>query len=135
MDTASNANPRVNNRESVSARKLRDYSRGHQDRTNLLLHVLTVPLFWAGNIALVAGAATRSPAAALIGLAMTLSALVAQGRGHRREHVPPRPFHGPIDFVARFMTEQWLTFPRYVATGAFARAWREAGGSAGARTV
>jgi hypothetical protein len=60
-----------------------------------------------------------------------LVALLAQGRGHRNEEVKPQPFRGPFDFVVRFLAEQWLTFPRYVVTGGFARAWRSARASAG----
>ena len=31
------------------------------------------------------------------------------------------------DWAARLFVEQWVTFPRYVLSGGFARAWREAG--------
>ena len=90
-----------------------------------MLHALTVPLFRAGNVALVAGAFSLSSRTAGIGIAAMLAPLIAQGRGHRNEEVKPQPFRGPLDFVLRFVAEQWLTFPRYVATGGFAQAWRE----------
>jgi hypothetical protein len=105
------------------------YADGHHDRRNLALHAVTNPLFIAGSIALVS-----SPLAggrvAVIGLVAMLAALVAQGRGHKLEQAAPVPFRGPADFVARFFAEQWITFPRFVLSGAFARAWRAAGGTA-----
>jgi hypothetical protein len=59
------------------------------------------------------------------GLAAMFTAVAAQGAGHRRE-TPPAPFRGPTDFVARFFAEQWVTFPRYVLSGEFGKAWRRA---------
>jgi len=51
-------------------------------------------------------------------------AMAMQGAGHRRETVPPAPFQGPRDVLTRIFAEQWITFPRFVSSGAFARAWR-----------
>ena len=48
-----------------------------------------------------------------------LVALVLQGRGHRREAKAPTPFDGAADFVSRFVVEQWVTFPRFVRSGAW----------------
>ena len=50
--------------------------------------------------------------------------MMAQGRTHRLERTAPSPFRGPGDVVARIFAEQWFTFPRFVASGGFARAWR-----------
>ncbi len=100
------------------------YAGGHRDRANLALHALTVPLFQAGTLALLAAPALG--AAALSGLAAMAIAVAAQGRGHRAEANAPLPFRGPLDVVARLFVEQWITFPRFVATGGFARAGREA---------
>jgi hypothetical protein len=56
--------------------------------------------------------------------------LILQGRGHRLEASRPLPFRGPGDVVARLFVEQWITFPRFVAGGGFAAAWRAAGAPA-----
>ena len=48
----------------------------------------------------------------------------AHGIGHKREADPPDPFRSPLDIVARLVVEQLVTFPRFVLTGEFARAWR-----------
>ena len=131
MNTIADANSPTNRQATVTARQWRNYSPGHRDRTNLLLHAVTVPVFCAGNIALVAGTLALSPKAAAIGIAAMLVALIGQGRGHRNEAVPPQRFRSPIDFVVRFLSEQWITFPRYVATGGFARAWQDAKAASG----
>jgi hypothetical protein len=61
---------------------------------------------------------------ALGGLVLLPLAMAAQGRGHRLEKVPPAPFAGPLDVVARIFAEQLITFPRFVLSGGFTRAWR-----------
>jgi hypothetical protein len=99
------------------------YPDGHTDRANLVLHALMVPLFLAGTLALLASPVLGARLAAC-GAASMVVAVAAQGRGHKREKVAPVPFRGPLDVVARLFLEQWVTFPRFVLTGAFARAWR-----------
>ena len=102
--------------------QLAHYPRGHTRRRNLVIHVVTAPLFCAGTVSL-AIAPITTPWLALGGLLMVV-ALVAQGRGHGLEPQRPIPFRGPGDFVARFFAEQWVTFPRFVLCGGLARAWR-----------
>jgi len=102
------------------------YREGHRDRRNLALHALTAPLFIAGTCALVLSP-LAGVGAAVAGAAAMLGALVAQGRGHAGEAARPVAFRGPGDFVARFFAEQWVTFPRFVLSGGFAAAWRQAG--------
>jgi hypothetical protein len=99
------------------------YPEGHADRRNLLVHVLTVPFFLAGTVALLVSP-VLGPVWAACGLAGMVVAIGSQGRGHKRERVAPAPFRGPLDVVARLFVEQWVTFPRFVLSGAFARAWR-----------
>jgi hypothetical protein len=100
------------------------YPEGHQDRRNLLLHIFSVPIFMLGCLALVG--ALVQPWLAVGGAVAMLTALVLEGRGHRLETVRPLPFESAFDFVSRFFVEQWITFPRYVASGGFALAWRNA---------
>ena len=101
------------------------YPEGHRDRRNLVLHAMTNPLFLAGTVAVI-----TSPLAggrlALCGFLAMLGAMVVQGRGHKLERSAPVPFRGPADVLARFFVEQWVTFPRFVVSGEYARAWRVA---------
>jgi hypothetical protein len=103
-----------------------DYAAKHRSHANLLLHIVAVPLFQVGGVLLVYAALTAAAGlAAIAGIGMGL-ALVLQGRGHRTEHEPPAPFAGPVDFVARFVVEQWVTFPRFVVSGGWYRNLRRA---------
>jgi hypothetical protein len=98
------------------------YSRSHAARANLLMHIVAVPLFLAGNVGLVLALANASSPALLASLAAVVVSLVLQGRGHRVERVPPEPFTGPANAVYRLVAEQWITFPRFVLSGGWLRA-------------
>jgi hypothetical protein len=100
------------------------YAAGHRDRVSLLLHIVTAPLFWMGTAMILWAIVGGSAGAAVSGLALWLAALLAQGRGHAREREPPVPFDGPLDFASRFFVEQFVTFPRFVGSGGWLRAWR-----------
>jgi len=98
------------------------YAQYHRSRANLLLHIVLVPLFLAGNLALIVGAIRLSWMEALSGLALMGFSMGLQGRGHRGEAVPPVPFSDTRNAFARIFLEQWITFPRFVLTGG----WRDA---------
>ncbi len=53
---------------------------------------------------------------ACIGLSLAL-----QGIGHRRESMPPEPFSGPLDFLARILVDQFYRFPRLLLSGRWLR--------------
>jgi len=115
----------VDRRPNLVAWQWGNYPRGHRARANLLMHALTAPLFWAGTL-LVLAAPVVSGWSALLGLAVMVGAFGAQLGTHRLEGGQPVPFAGPGDLLARMFCEQWVNFPRYVLSGAFTRAWREA---------
>jgi phage terminase small subunit len=99
----------------------RDYSDKHRSRTNLLLHIVAVPLFQIGCVVFVGALIARSGMGAGGGMLGMAAALMIQGRGHRREREAPVPFDGAADFVSRFVAEQWVTFPRFVLSGGWRR--------------
>jgi hypothetical protein len=101
------------------------YPDGHRNRRNLMIHILTVPMFWTGTLAIVLAPLTTwwNIFAGVVFMAL---AMAAQGRGHKLEATPPVPFLGPADVLGRIFVEQWITFPRYVLSGGWARAWRSA---------
>ncbi len=101
------------------------YPRYHRTRVDLLLHIVVVPLFLVGNIAIVAAAFQRSWVLALGGAVVTVASIAIQGRGHRHEPTPPEPFTGAGNAVARIFCEQWVTFPRFVFSGGWLRALRQ----------
>jgi Protein of unknown function (DUF962) len=98
-----------------------DYAAKHQNRLNLLLHIVTVPLFQVGTLSLACALVTLSGAAAVVGVVCMVGPLAAQGRGHKLEPETPVPFDGPSDFLSRFFAEQWVTFPRFVLSGGWYR--------------
>ncbi len=102
------------------------YPRYHRSRVNLVLHIIVVPVFLLGNLGLLLAVVQRSWFAAGFAVAAMVASVGLQGVGHRRERVPPEPFTGPRDAVARLLCEQWITFPRFVATGGWLQAWRRA---------
>ena len=102
------------------------YPRYHQSRANLVVHVLVVPLFLAANILLVVALARAWWLAVLLSLAAMAVSIALQGRGHGQEAVPPEPFTGPLNAVARIFLEQWITFPLFVFSGGWWKAMRNA---------
>jgi hypothetical protein len=98
------------------------YPAAHRDRRNLAVHLITAPLFVAGTCVLLASP-VLGWVGAPVGAAAMLVTVVAQGRGHKLEQAAPAPFRGPADVAARLFVEQWITFPRFVFSGRFVRAW------------
>ncbi|MGH9845616.1 MAG: carboxymuconolactone decarboxylase family protein [Blastocatellia bacterium] len=93
------------------------YSAAHQNRTNLLLHLVAVPLFMSATLlAVYALVGLSLPALAAAAICFLVS-LILQGRGHKLEAKVPEPFKGGLDFIVRLFAEQWITFPRFVLTG------------------
>jgi hypothetical protein len=95
----------------------RGYATYHQNRTNLLLHIIAVPVFMLASALVVVAALRLSLALLATGLVGLVLSVAIQGRGHRIEIVPPEPFVGAANFVGRLFAEQWVTFPRFVWSG------------------
>ena len=105
------------------------YARYHRSRENLLIHIVAVPLFLSGTVGVVVALFQRSSVVAVISAVVMVIAIALQGRGHKLEAVPPEPFTGPANAVSRIFLEQWVTFPRFVLSGGWVRALREASGT------
>lgn len=101
------------------------YSRYHQSRFNLLLHIVLVPLFLVSNVALLVAFFQRSWLVGIVALVLMVFSIALQGRGHRKEPVPPEPFTGPSNAVSRIFLEQWVTFPHFILSGGWLRALRQ----------
>lgn len=84
---------------------------------NLLVHVVVVPLFVIGIIGgivmLVIGQIVWFGA----GIALVVYSLAMQKWGHAQESIAPEPFDGPVDFLTRILSEQFVTFPSFVLSG------------------
>ena len=95
------------------------YNTTHQNRTNLSLHLIAVPLFMVGTLEALHGLVTLSPLSLIVATLGLMVSLFIQGRGHKREPVQPEPFTSAWDFMSRIVAEQWITFPRFVVTGSW----------------
>jgi hypothetical protein len=91
----------------------------------LLIHVVAVPLFLVGTLTLAGAIAEASPLLLGMAVGLVLVAVALQGRGHRLEPIPPQPFSGFGNFLARLFLEQWVTFPRFVLSGGWLAALRK----------
>jgi hypothetical protein len=94
-----------------------NYGKYHASRSNLLLHIVTVPIFIFGNTSLLAALLNGSFYGSFLSVLLMMLSMAAQGVGHGREQQPAVPFDGPMDTVSRIFLEQWITFPRYVLSG------------------
>ena len=104
-----------------------EYSRVHADRTNLLIHLVAVPLFAGSLVSLILYLVRGDWISAVIVIGLALVAMGLQGRGHRFEAEPPRPFPGPANFIRRWFTEQFFLFPLFVLSGRWWQQYRAAG--------
>lgn len=100
------------------------YPANHRQRTNLLIHIVAIPLFLVGNIGVIAALVRLSIPGTAVSLALMIVAIVLQGRGHALEAAPPTPFTGVANVLGRIFLEQWISFPRYVLSGRWHRALR-----------
>lgn len=96
-----------------------NYASSHADCVNLLIHLVSVPLFWAGLGLLCLPLAGFSLWYGPLAVGVIALVLLAQSIGHRRESAAPLPFSDPLDAVSRLLIEQLITFPRYLASRGF----------------
>jgi hypothetical protein len=101
------------------------YARYHRSRFNLLLHIVAVPVFLAGNVALLVSLVQRWWLLEIGAVVAVVLSVALQGRGHRREPMPAEPFTSAANAVSRIFLEQWVTFPRFVFSGGWCRALRQ----------
>lgn len=104
------------------------YPRYHRSRFNLLVHIVVVPMFLVGNIALLVALIQRSWVIGIVAVVAMVLSVALQSRGHRQEPAPPEPFTSPLNAVSRIFLEQWVTFPRFVFSGDWFRALRQQSG-------
>ena len=100
------------------------YPTYHKDRINLVIHVVSGPLFLAGLAGVISGAVMMNALCAGASFATMIVAFGAQAVGHKREKEAPIPFAGPGDAVARIFLEQIVNLPRFILSGGWLAALR-----------
>lgn len=103
-----------------------DYPSRHRNRTNLIVHVFTVPFFIAAFFSLIVALVHMAWVPVIVCIAIMAAVIAVQGRTHRLETMTPAPFRGPGDVLLRLFAEQLVTFPRFVWSGELARALHDA---------
>lgn len=103
----------------------RGYADNHRHPTNLVLHLIAVPLFILAALLILNGLFSLSFSALAIGVIGLIAALGIQRHGHSLEALQPEPFSDRADAIQRLLVEQLITFPRFVLSGGWWRAWKE----------
>jgi len=110
---------------NLPAWQWRAYPNNHQHPTNLVLHLIAVPLFIVASLLMVSGVFGLSFGNFAIGVIGVVAALALQSHGHKLETAAPEPFSDRKDAISRLLVEQFVTFPRFILSGGWWRAWRE----------
>jgi Protein of unknown function (DUF962) len=97
------------------------YSKGHQNKTNLVVHLFAVPLFIAAMLGMAISILRFSLLIGAVSLAGAMLSLALQKKGHSFEENQPPTFSGFRDFVFRLLVEQLIAFPRFLLTGEWRR--------------
>ena len=87
----------------------------HRNATNLLIHLIAVPLFVLGHVLLVA--CFIRPWLLMGAIASIALSLAAQKYGHSLEHRRVHAFAGAGDFIRRLYAEQFCNFWRFLFSG------------------
>ncbi len=103
------------------------YPKNHAHKLNLILHILTAPIFIAATLSVIAHLILMQWTIAGISFGAMVGVVIIQGIGHGREAVKPDPFQSPFDFFARFFTENFFTFWRFVFSGQWAQQLKKQG--------
>jgi hypothetical protein len=102
-----------------------DYGRFHRNPTNLVIHIVAVPIFAACMLAAIGSLVMGH---FLLGMLLFLGvglSLALQGYGHKLETIPPESFDGPGNFMRRILAEQFFGFWVFLFSGGWARAFRQ----------
>jgi hypothetical protein len=91
----------------------------------LLLHIVLVPLFVAGNAGLIFGMVEGSWSWIIVSALTMFASIGFQGLGHLTEGMRPAPFRDVGEALSRIVLEQWITFPRFVMSGGWLQALQE----------
>lgn len=98
------------------------YEECHHDQTNLALHMLALPLFIVACLVLVSALLNLDLLTLILGGLGLSAALALLAQGHRFE-AGADPRH-PENSLPHLLLEQFLTFPWFVLSGAWRRAWK-----------
>jgi hypothetical protein len=103
----------------------KDYHTFHQSKTNLIIHLVTTPIFIAALFATLYFLVQLKLLLAGLSFLVLVIAFGAQGYGHSLEKNPSIPFASPKQAFQRIFLEQLVTFPRFFFTGGVDKAMKK----------
>lgn len=92
----------------------------HRNATNLVIHIIAVPMFVMGHLLLLASFVSAWWLA-VGGLLCIVVSVALQGYGHSLEQQRVHPFTGARDFLRRLYAEQFCNFWRFLLSGQWYR--------------
>ena len=84
-----------------------------------------VPVFDVSFVGLIISLIALQWSLAAVCAGLIVLSMVSQKAGHSLEQTPPKPFLGFGDFLRRWFTEQYWTFPRFVVSAEFRLPWSQ----------
>jgi hypothetical protein len=99
------------------------YDQFHASKVNLLLHIVFVPVFLWGTIGLLSAVLRFHFFGIIAALILMATAFLLQGLGHQTEAIKSIPFASPSNALKRILIEQWITFPKFVISGGWWKAF------------
>lgn len=105
---------------------LTDYRRVHSTKSNLLIHLVTVPLFVMSAVLWVLALLVGAIPAVMVWTVTAIIAVMLQRHGHRREPESQPEVTGALAIAGQWFAEQFVIFPWFVVSGGWLKQWREA---------
>jgi len=110
----------------ISEKQYRYYQRLHQNRLNLVIHIVGSIMFIVGNILMLIGLINFIDFSQIfIGLTLLFVAIALQAIGHQFEPEQFDGFKGPFDFVKTFYLELVIFFPVFLFSPYFLENWNK----------
>ena len=110
----------------ISEKQYRYYQRLHQNRLNLVIHIVGSIMFITGNILMLIGLINFIDFSQIfIGLSLLFVAIALQAIGHQFEPEQFDGFKGPFDFVKTFYLELVIFFPVFLFSPYFMENWNK----------
>ena len=110
----------------ISEKEYRYYQRLHQNRLNLVIHIIGSIMFIVGNILILIGLWNFIDfTQMMIGFSLLFIAISMQAIGHQFEPEQFEGFKGPLDFVKTFYLELIVFFPAFLFSPYFLENWNK----------
>lgn len=95
------------------------YTRYHNSRFNLWIHVIFVPVFIFAFVLFIIALITLDIFSTIVPILLMIISMGIQGMGHKKEDIPAEPFTSLTNVVTRILLEQLYTFPKFVLSRKF----------------